>query len=230
MRDQPSIGSSQSVGVLRGTGTRTSRCNGRGSAPTNRSTAIARDPILTTRVGLRIPPGLTFDDWEQAGQHIARVIDSSAWCLGDWLVYGQDQYNDRYRRAVDVAGLDYQTLRNYAWVTRRFELSRRRARLSLQHHAEVASLPVAEQDHWLDQAEQHGWSRNQLRRAVRGDGQRQPADTDSGSALLPRVMVRADRMNSWRTAAEMAQIDLTQWVIETLDRAAAHALVHGPLR
>jgi hypothetical protein len=186
---------------------------------------MGRDPILTTRVGLRIPAGLTYDDWEQAGQHIARVIDSSAWCLGDWLVYGQDQYSDRYRRAVDIAGLDYQTLRNYAWVTRRFELSRRRATLSLQHHAEVASLPEAEQDYWLDQAEKHGWSRNRLRRAVRGD-RRRLVDQESGSALLPRVLVRADRMNCWRRAAEIAEIDLTQWVVETLDRAAAHALAH----
>ena len=41
--------------------------------------------------------------------------------------------------------LDYQTLRNYAWVARRFAMSRRRDTLSFGHHAEVPALPEPEQ-------------------------------------------------------------------------------------
>ncbi len=182
-----------------------------------------RDPILTTRVGLRFPPDLTFDRWEQAGRHITRVIDSAAWYLGDWLLYGQERYSDRYRRAVEAAGLDYQTLRNYAWVTRRFALSRRRETLSFQHHAEVASLPEAEQDRWLDSAERLGWSRNELRHAVRGHQRQLPGD-ESRPARLPRLAVPAERMKSWREAAEQADSDLSRWIVETLDRAAAQVL------
>ncbi|GGL20705.1 hypothetical protein [Mangrovihabitans endophyticus] len=58
---------------------------------------------MTTRVGLHFPSDLAFDTWEQAGHKISRLIDSSAWCLGDWLVYGQDRYADRYRNAVAAA-------------------------------------------------------------------------------------------------------------------------------
>jgi len=136
--------------------------------------------IFTTRVGLRIPDRLAFEAWQAAGAQIARVVDSSAWCLGDWLVYGERRFIDRYRDAVAAVGLEYQTLRNYAWVTRRFELSRRRQCLTFQHHAEVASLSSQEQDEWLDRAERGGWSRNQLRKAVRDA--RQDALAPAGTA------------------------------------------------
>jgi hypothetical protein len=155
------------------------------------------------------------------------VVSSSAWCLGDWLVYGQLRYADRYQDAIAAAGLDYQTLRNYAWVARRFELSRRRESLSFQHHAEVASLPAAEQEQLLDRAEALGWSRNQLRAAIRElrqgpEGKQRP---ESKSAVLPRVVVLADRMEAWRKAAEQRDSDFGEWVVEALDRAAAEALV-----
>src|SRR6266545_6028251 len=96
---------------------------------------IKDDRVLMTRVGLCIPADLSYEDWERAGSQLAGIVDSSSWWLGDWLVYGKKQYSDRYRRAIHAAGLQYQTLRNYAWVARRFELNRRRPKLSFQHHA-----------------------------------------------------------------------------------------------
>ncbi|MFD3523433.1 hypothetical protein [Streptomyces sp. NPDC058653] len=63
--------------------------------------------------------------------------------------------------------LSDQTLRNYAWVGRRFEHHRRRDTLSFAHHAEVTRLSPPEQDLWLGKAEAQKWSRNELRRAVR---------------------------------------------------------------
>jgi putative SOS response-associated peptidase YedK len=40
--------------------------------------------------------------------------------------------------------------------------SRRREVLSWSHHREVAALPPAEQDEWLDRAEAEKWDRNDL--------------------------------------------------------------------
>ena len=59
-----------------------------------------------------------------------------------------------------ATGLDYQTLREYGVVARRFEWSRRRDNLSFQHHAEVCALTGAEQDRWLDLAAPNRWSRS----------------------------------------------------------------------
>src|SRR5579883_1658446 len=114
-----------------------------------RRNADERNLIMTTRVGLRFPDQLAYDRWKAAGFQIVRAVDSLAWCLGDWLVYGQQHYASRYQHAIELVGLDYQTLRNYAWVARRIELHRRRSALSFQHHAEVASMSDLEQDKWL---------------------------------------------------------------------------------
>jgi hypothetical protein len=208
----------------------------RGASSTGRSTpghpvqprrrgrvAGAEREILTTPVGLRIPADLSFERWERAGANIGRVFTASAWCLGDWLVYGQERFTDRYRRAVDAVGLDYQTLRNYSWVARAFAIPRRRERLSFQHHAEVAALPPADQDRWLDAAEAGGWSKSQLRahvRATRPGALRRP----DGTLLLPRVRVEVERMEQWRAAATRSRRELDEWVLESLDRAAVAAL------
>jgi hypothetical protein len=180
------------------------------------------DQILTTKVGLRFPAEVTFESWQRAGVQISRIVDSFAWCLGDWLVYGQRRYTDRYRTAVDAIGLDYQTLRNYASVAKRVELARRRSTLSFQHHAEVAALPAADQETWLGRAEDGGWSRNQLRQhlqAVRGD-----QTAEAMTATLPKLVVHREQMARWRMAAARSSSQFEQWVTTALDRAAAQEL------
>jgi hypothetical protein len=181
---------------------------------------------MVTEVGLQIPQTVDFGTWEQAGRKIARIAESSTWCLGDWLIYGQDQYADRYRLAIDSARLDYQTLRNYAWVARRFELSRRRIRLSFQHHAEVAALPPEEQDRWLDLAEGKGWSRNELRKNIRTNTQGQEIQATS-STLLPRLYVSAEHLSCWREAAKHVDQDFPEWVVAVLNESAKQALQRG---
>jgi hypothetical protein len=176
--------------------------------------------ILTTRVGLRIPMALTFEKWQRAGSQISRIVDSSAWCLGDWLVYGQKEYADRYLRAIEACGLDYQTLRNYAWVARKFELERRRETLSFQHHAEVSSLSAQEQDRWLDLAEEFNWSRNELRRNIRAHRQ-QNGQGDTPKDYLPKLSVSAERVRRWRKAAELSSDNFEDWVLRALDDAAS---------
>jgi hypothetical protein len=186
--------------------------------------------VLTTKVGLHIPTLLSFAEWELAGRRLSGIVDSSCWWLGDWLVYGKDQYADRYQRGIAAVGLQYQTLRNYAWVARRFPLNRRRAALTFQHHSELASLPVEEQDKWLDKAEQENWTTKQLRhavhlarrKAVRAQG---PAEIES----VKQLIVPGSRVEWWSKAAEQSGTALEQWVLSTLDRAAELILnVSGP--
>ncbi len=184
--------------------------------------AADQSTVMITRVGLRLPPGLTYEGWERAGQRLADVYDSSAWCLGDWIVYGENQYADRYRRAVEAAGLEYQTIRNYAWVSRRFDLGRRRSALSFQHHAEVARCTDAEQDFWLKQAETHRWSRNELRRQIKLA--RTGGEPVSPKVPLPRIEAEQARLARWRAAAERGHGSLERWIIESLDAAATMTL------
>ncbi|MEU0953868.1 LmbU family transcriptional regulator [Streptomyces niveus] len=194
-----------------------------------------RGRLLTTKTGLRIPAGMAFEDWEQAGRQLSGILDSSSWWLGDWLVYGKDRYTDRYQRGIRAVGLRYQTLRNYAWVSRRFEFNRRRAALTFQHHAELTSLPVDEQEAWLDRAERMKWSTKQLRTALRasreaeaeaqaGTGIGTEAGHESRTGAVGRLAVPHSRIPWWHEAAERSGIELDQWVLTTLDRAAERVL------
>jgi hypothetical protein len=184
--------------------------------------------VLVTRVGLRWQErAVGFDRWRELGARMARTTDSMAWCLGDWLVYGESRYADRYRRTVEVVGLNYQTLRNYAWVARRFPLSRRRDRLTFYHHMEVTRLPVDEQDRWLDRAVTERWSVHRLRERLRQDqGSRDNPTADNGT--LPRINVAQQRLERWRTAAERANDTLEHWVVASLDQVAGQALDDDP--
>ncbi|MET0233714.1 MAG: LmbU family transcriptional regulator [Kibdelosporangium sp.] len=184
-----------------------------------------RSPFTQVRmsgIGLQIPASLNYDEWAKTGRQLSGIADSSAWWLGDWLVFGKANYSDRYQLAIQSAGLRYQTLRNYAWVARRFEMDRRRPKLTFKHHAEVASLPAEEQDRFLDQAEQELWTTKQLRNAIT---QGHDAQSERPVAANSRIDVPKSRVGMWREAADRAGIDFDQWVLTMLDRAATEVLV-----
>lgn len=109
--------------------------------------------LQVRQIGLSFPDEMPFDSWRELGSRVALVANCSAWWLGDWLLYGEQAYGDRYEQAIADTSLGYQTLRNYAWVARKFPMSRRRDTLSFGHHAEVAALLDDEQDAWLARAE-----------------------------------------------------------------------------
>lgn len=178
--------------------------------------------VFVTRVGLMLPGSLTYETWERTGTQLARIADSSAWCLGDWMVYGTTHYANRYLHAIEKAGLEYQTLRNYAWVARRFQPERRRATLSFQHHTEVASLPESDQEMWLDRAEREGWSRNKLRRSIQ-EARAGIGGIAQEKASIPRIHVAENRLEYWKSAAKQQGTDFTKWVVSALDIAASRA-------
>jgi hypothetical protein len=144
--------------------------------------------------------------------------------------------------------LDYQTLRNYAWVARRFNLSRRRDALSFAHHAEVAALPDPEQDYWLRKAESESWSRNKLRREVREslrernhiEAESEPEIQKAPDSLAVQsarsradqeleklslsVPVSSEQMRICQSAADAEGMSLEGWVTYVLESAARDAL------
>ena len=180
---------------------------------------LVRTHARTTATALQLHAGLTLDEWSAIGRQISRLSSASAWWLGDWLLYGQSNYQERYQAAVQHSGLDYQTLRNYAWVARAVAMSRRRDRLSFQHHAEVASLPDCDQDVWLARAEGMRWSRATLRCELKKWRTGRPtADLQGG--LILRLCVSQPREQHWRDAATAARQPLVEWIAASADEAA----------
>jgi len=172
-----------------------------------------------TQSGLRLKAGMEFDSWLATGRRLAEFCSGASWWLGDWLVYGEETYGRRYEAAMRATPLDYQTLRNYAWVARRVPMSRRRDTLSFQHHAEVAALPDAEQDLWLQRAERMKWSRNELRRRLAAN-RRGEAEVLHPRPVVVHIAVTPDRERRWRSAAAEADQPLSVWMSSTVDAAA----------
>jgi propanediol dehydratase small subunit len=181
---------------------------------------------VTKRTSFSLPPDTPLQEWSRIGRQLNALSASSAWWLGDWLIYGQVQYPDRYKQAVEETSLDYQTLRNYAWVARRYPVGRRRAELSFQHHAELASMPADEQDQWLDRAEKFGWSRNDLRNRVRASRRADRDDVVKADRILKvQMSVPPSQKERWMQAsATESEQDFQAWMVAVLDNAAAALL------
>lgn len=210
--------------------------NGQGSYTTNRSPIKEANRVSAARIvldrsagprrnGLELPPRLPFETWQRIGQQISLISDCSRWWLGDWLIYGERQYPNRYRLAIEATSLDYQTLKNYAWIARRIPRSRRRDQLSLQHHAEVAALLPSEQEHWLQQAVDMGWTRRELRKRLRAS--RNGDESKTVTAATVRIDVITERQRSWQEAADAMQLSLAEWIVHILDQAAGRVVESG---
>jgi hypothetical protein len=171
--------------------------------------------VALSRIAARFDPLLPFTAWQDIGGKIGCHSNATSWWLGDWLAFGQYKYGRRYKLAIGATGLDYQTLRNYTMVARRFDPSRRRSDVSFQHHAEVCRLSDGQQDVLLGLAAAQGWSRNELRRRVR-------ATLEPSSVLecTIRLSVKADRARRWREAAELSDCRLEAWAVRVLDEAS----------
>jgi predicted HicB family RNase H-like nuclease len=162
---------------------------------------------------------MPLETWQRVGQQLSVIVDASCWWIGDWLIFGRRRYPDRYRRAIEETALGYQTLRNYAWIAAKFNVSRRRDKLGFQHHVEVATLAPDDQDFWLSQAEQHDWSRNELRARLRGSrtSLREPQNLCSEGQV--QVWVSTARLERWERAAAISGTSLLDWITRVLDYA-----------
>ncbi|MEU6381090.1 LmbU family transcriptional regulator [Streptomyces sp. NPDC046909] len=180
--------------------------------------------------GMIFPENLSERAWEQIGSSLRELVNSSVWWLADWVNYGESTYGwRRYKEAIERTGLDYQTLRNYAWVGRRFEHHRRRDGLSFAHHAEVARLSPPEQDYWLRKAEQQKWSRNELRRTVRASlaaqsGEEEPREVARRQPQVTTLTIElsADQLEYISRAAAAQGVPVDKWVTQMLDIADRH--------
>lgn len=123
--------------------------------------------LRLSSVAWQAATGLSFEEWADQGRRLGTLGRTAGWWIGDWLIFGNDVYGERYARAKRITGYDVQTLMNMVYVASRFEISRRRETLSWSHHAEVAALPPEDQDRWLDRAEADRLSVKCLRDALR---------------------------------------------------------------
>jgi hypothetical protein len=131
---------------------------------------IERTDVEITETSWKPRGELSFEEWREAGRKLGQIARATQWWIGDWLNYGANAYGEKYVQAVEETGYEVQTLMDFAWVAGKIEISRRREILSWSHHKEVAGLEPDGQDAALDRAAEEGWSRQQLRSVVSGNG------------------------------------------------------------
>jgi hypothetical protein len=141
--------------------------------------------------GLRLKPGMKFDEWCRVLKRIASFGNATQWAYGDAWFYGEWEYGAMYETAAELTGLTPQALADLKYVAGRFEFSRRRENLSLSHHREVAPLSPEEQDRWLDLCEEHGWSREKLRQALSGQLELGEEEIELPPARAKKVAITA---------------------------------------
>ncbi len=158
---------------------------------------------------------MELESWAECGRRLGVIGRGVAWWIGDWLRYGNAQFGEKYSRAARITGYDPQSLMNMAYVASRFPPERRRTAVSWSHHAEVAALPPAEQDEWLDFAQRNqlsvGSLRQELRSARRAKDLEQAAGKPDERAAATTVVCPACQY----------QIDLSSGSTEAADAGTA---------
>lgn len=156
---------------------------------------------IVTASGVQFDLTISFEEWAAFGQKLNRLQESLQWIIGDWLNWGHSHYErNRYALAIESLPYQYQTLRNFAWVAGRFELSRRRDNLCFSHHAEVAALDEKAQERYLTAAEKGDWSHVDLRQAIRQD--QAIFERDSRPAPEKDSFTLATQLHLWLAAQD----------------------------
>jgi hypothetical protein len=151
-----------------------------------------RLPYAIDAVAWKPTGDMQLPQWTEVGRRLGTMGRCSQWWLGDWVRYGVCKWGEKYKVAARITGYDGHSLRNMAYVASRFELSRRRDKLSFSHHADVSALTPSEQDHWLDLAVAKRLSVGDLRvelRAARRGSDRSLAS--SAAATMSRGAIAA---------------------------------------
>lgn len=120
-----------------------------------------------SKVGLKLDENLTFDEWKGIGLQLQLMHGSVGFWIGDWLNFGERKWGEKYAQAIEETGLDYGTLRNYAWVSRELPLSLRRDNLSYSAHKEIASAPKEKQEELVERASEEELDTRSVRELVK---------------------------------------------------------------
>jgi hypothetical protein len=122
-----------------------------------------------TKRGITFNESMTFEQWKNVGKFWNEVREAKQFWVGDWVNAGEAKYGEKYAQAIDETGYDYAVVRNISYVCGRIEMSRRRDKLSFEHHKEVAPLEPDQQVKWLDLSEKESLTRNELRASIKAN-------------------------------------------------------------
>jgi N6-adenosine-specific RNA methylase IME4 len=123
-------------------------------------------PGKLTRLGWEIPENLSREEWIKAGKLLNKTEAALQFWIGDWWNHGDRKWGGG-RALAEEAGVNYNTVTNYASICRAFDFSRRREDLSFTHHAEAIAAPEEHRQDYLERAAKENWSTRKLGATIR---------------------------------------------------------------
>lgn len=123
----------------------------------------------------KLSEDIDYDTWEKKGSILQTIHAHINWWIGDWILFGEKKFPDKYSQAVFITGKSEPTLRNCAWVASVFSPEERiYDDLTFTHYLEVAGVKSKEERHWfLQKASEESLSALALRQ-LRSDEVRVP--------------------------------------------------------
>lgn len=177
-----------------------------------------------TPVSLILPSRLAFDQWERIGRQLQLANLAIQWWIGDWLLYGEHRWREKYAQAVQQFGKAEQTLMNYQFVAKAISPSRRRETVDFSTHAEVAGLDEEDQERILSKAAKEGSTRKQVRREAEKARRAKLPKAESTAAVLSKQV---------REFLDEYMAELAQWTdkfpvgVSTSERETLEKMVYG---
>jgi hypothetical protein len=117
-----------------------------GASPTALIAAADGSRVLgrfrLTRTALFIPDDVTEDEMVIMGDFLRQSFGGMQFWIGDYANQFHDGHGSMYTRLAEFFQIEERTLRNWAWVCRKIDLSLRKDNLPFSHHLSVAGLPV----------------------------------------------------------------------------------------
>lgn len=131
------------------------------------------DDIEVKSTGLQVKKDLSFDEWQGWMEQViqkyhetrAYVDRTCMWMIGDLYNWGEDRFGEDAAQVADQYSAE--TIRVAKWVARNIPEEERSHQLSFGHHQVVAKLPAEARTEALVEAEQEGWSVNDLKKHLK---------------------------------------------------------------
>jgi hypothetical protein len=133
-----------------------------------------QDSFIVTPTSMSFAPNITWAEWSRKGHEFSQFINiwdrNLRWWLGDWIIFGENHFPDKYSQALTKFMYSKQSLRNIVYVCRNVPPENRMEDedVSFEHHYVVAKIPRDQQRAWLEKAKAELWTSFQFQNAVKG--------------------------------------------------------------